>query len=607
MNNKKTENRMTMETVERQRRYVDSQKDKSKGFGIVFADAFLRGMRDLGYKNPAWAISEQSDNSFQAAATILSIRFKEDKKEKGKPEQIAVIDNGNGMIPDMISFAVRWGGTDRENDRHGFGRYGYGLPSSAVSMAKRYTVYSKVKGDEWHAVTVDLDALANAAGDPEETERLLEAKPASPPKWVIQSEDQIDVSNLDSGTIIVLEELDRLRRLKGWIKIDTIKTKFLQHFGVIYRHKIPSDLKIFVDGSLTEAVDPLFLMEHARHYDETPVVAEKVETRTVEVRVDDGSIGKVTLRASVLPPNFQLKNPSDYGKKGAARNNRFPIMRDYNGLLICREWRQIDTIQPDWTKFQNYDANIKIEINFDAVLDEYFGITTSKQQAEIEESMMEKLKHSGKDGGGLMDLIRDLRNRFEDLQSELHAKYSNGDVEEQPRSSAVAMQESEKFKDSTPELTPEQEEEARRNLEHAAEERSRITGESPEEALEKEEERAKKRRWDVKFQAIPEGPFFRPYRLGMQKVVIFNTEHPFFSKLYDAASDDVKSALEVMVFVLAERELETTGDANMFYKAERQKWSERLRRALDTLVADETMANKASAVAETLYVSQTEA
>ncbi len=60
-----------------------------------------------------------------------------------------------------------------------------------------------------------------------------------------------------------------------------------------------------------------------------------------------------------------------------------------------------------------------------------------------------------------------------------------------------------------------------------------------------------------------------------------------------------------MIFVLAERELETTGEANRFYKAERQKWSERLRHGLDNLVADETMADKASAMAETLYMSAT--
>ena len=60
---------MTIDTIERQREYVKTQKEKGSGLGIVFADAFLRGMRDLGYKNPAWALAEQLDNAFQAGAT----------------------------------------------------------------------------------------------------------------------------------------------------------------------------------------------------------------------------------------------------------------------------------------------------------------------------------------------------------------------------------------------------------------------------------------------------------------------------------------------------------------------------------------------------------
>src|SRR5438105_10348550 len=54
---------------------------------------------------------------------------------------------------------------------------------------------------------------------------------------------------------------------------------------------------------------------------------------------------------------------SDLSRTGL--NSRHKIMRHYNGLQIMRERRQIDTIPPDFTKFQTYDANIKIEIDFD--------------------------------------------------------------------------------------------------------------------------------------------------------------------------------------------------------------------------------------------------
>src|SRR5262245_49112338 len=95
---------MTIDTIDRQRKYVDAQKEKGHGLGVVFADAFLRGMRDLGYKDPAWALAEEIDNSFQAGADTVAIRlgFESNSKSRVRPDLVAVCDNGNGMIPDMI-------------------------------------------------------------------------------------------------------------------------------------------------------------------------------------------------------------------------------------------------------------------------------------------------------------------------------------------------------------------------------------------------------------------------------------------------------------------------------------------------------------------------
>lgn len=595
---------MITDTIERQQNYVDQQKQKGHGLGVVFADAFLRGMRDLGYKSPAWALAEQLDNSFQAGADNVAVRFhfESNNKGKSKPDQIAICDNGNGMIPEMIGFAVRWGGTDREGDRKGLGRYGYGLPSSAVSIAKRYTVYSKTANGDWHSVTVDIDELAAAAGDINKTEGMLQSKPAKLPKWLLTADDGgPDLTSLKSGTVVIFEEMDRLRRTVGWITAATLKTKLLQHFGVIYRHFVP-ERKIIVDGTAVQAVDPLFLMEHARFYKETSVLAQRVETRTIEVESARGVKGKISIRAAILPPNFQSADPKKFGR-GTKNNARADIMREYNGLQICRGKRQIDCILPRFTKFQNEDANVKIEIDFDPELDEFFGVTTAKQQIVLDDEMWEKLQHDGKGGGALITLVTSMRREFVQQQNELKAKVENiAPEDEEPRASVQAMEESEKFKGSTSEPTSEQKEEAKRNLEEAAEKRSEVTGETKEEVIEKLVEETKKRRWEVEFASIPEGPFYRPMHLGEQKRVVINTDHPFYTRLYTAAPE-IRAALEVLLFVLSERELEVKKDAETFYKAERQRWSERLRHALDTLIPDDAMVDKANSVAELLHVS----
>jgi hypothetical protein len=603
---KKKAKAITIDTIDRQRKYVDAQREKGQGLGVVFADAFLRGMRDLGYKDPAWALAEEVDNSFQAAADAVVIRFgfESGSRNKAKPDFVAVCDNGNGMIPEMIGYAVRWGGTDREGDRNGFGRYGYGLPSSAVSLAKRYTVYSKPAGGQWHAVTVDIDELASAAGDIKKTEELLTARPAKIPAWVIDGNkggDGLNLANLTSGTVIVFEDPDRLRGLSGWIKTETLRTKLLHHFGVIYRHWIP-ERRVVVDGVAAQTVDPLFLMEHARFFDETPIRAQRVEARTFEVETPRGTVGTVTIRAAVLPPNFQLADPAQYGTKGTKLNRRWEIMKDYNGLLICRERRQIDCIPPRWTKFQNYDANIKIEIDFDPELDEHFGITTAKQQIVLDDEMWEKLQHNGKNGGALVNLVDDLRREFEKLQKDLKAKSENRASKDGVRPSAQAMEESEKFKGTVPEPTPAQQEEANKNIEALAAERAETTGQPKDKIIRELIDETSKRRWEVEFTAIPEGPFYRPVRLGEQKRLVINTDHPFYTKIYEVAPEQ-RPALEVLLFVLAERELEVKQEAETFYKAERQRWSERLRHALDTLLPEDTMVNKAAVVAERAHMA----
>lgn len=600
---------MTIETVDRQKRYVESQKFRASNLGIVFTDAFLRGMRDLGYRSPSTAIAEDIDNSFQAAANMVSLRFGFKSKNESKPDMLAIVDNGNGMIPEMISFAVRWGGTDRENDRKGFGRYGYGLPSSAVSLAKRYTVYSKTSEHPWHSVAVDLEELAASAYDIEATKKLLSARPGQLPKWLVDAETIVDLKSLNSGTVIIFEELDRLNSLSGWTMRNTIKGKLLKDFGVIYRHFIP-ERRIFVDGTETEAVDPLFLMEHGRFYAETPVMAERVEARTIEMETSRGTKGTISIRASLLPPDFTNPLPPPPSKKPPRNNNRFEILADYNGLLICRENRQIDCIPPRWTKFQNNDRYVKVEVNFDPELDEYFGITTTKQQITVTDEMWEKLQHSGANGGALMDLVDDIRKRFRVLHTKQEAELQNKRVEKPddediPRRSVRALEATAKFKNKVPEPTEAQLREANKNLENEAERRSRLSKKPKEEELRELKTKIAQRRWDIVFESIPEGPFYRPQRLGEQKLVIINTDHPFYTKIYAAAGHASTAGLEVLLLVLAERELESNPDAELFYKAERQKWSERLRYALNDLLDDQTWEDKAAFVAEILHTAAT--
>ena len=591
---------MVIDTVESQRAYIEEQQRSGSPLSIVFADAFLRGIRDLGYKSPSWALAELIDNSFQAGANTVAIRlgFAKGNASEKKPDQIAIVDDGNGMLPDMISRAVVWGGTSRHDSRKGFGRYGYGLPSASVSIAKRYTVYAKIVGAPWHAVTVDIDALAAAANDAEATSRLLSPHVAAPPEWCLRSEDGFDTGSLESGTVIVLEDLDRLRRMSGWITRRSFDANLLNDLGAIYRHWLPQRC-LYVDGKLVQPLDPLFLMEHGRYFDETEVRAEAIEARTFTVETSDGKTGTISIRASVLPPDFQLLDPSQYGIEKAANNKRIAAMREFNGLLICREQRQIDCVRPKWTTFGNYDRNIKIEIDFDPVLDEHFGITTSKQQITVDDEMWERLKQQGTNCGNLYNLIRDMRKRFKALQGSCAAEAEEKRKASASPASVVAFNETTELKGAVVEPTAAQKEEADRNLEREVRRRAASEQRPEPEVREELAAEARENPWAVDYAATPEGPFFRPHRLGEQKRLVINTSHPFYSRVFERFPQ-ARPAVEILLFVLAERELEAPDQLERIYRAERQKWSERLRFALEALVGDSSLADIAASVASSL-------
>jgi len=60
--------------------------------------AFIRGIRDIGYKHTGSALAEHVDSAIQAGAQNIHVAF-EKNKSGAKVTAIAVIDDGHGMIP----------------------------------------------------------------------------------------------------------------------------------------------------------------------------------------------------------------------------------------------------------------------------------------------------------------------------------------------------------------------------------------------------------------------------------------------------------------------------------------------------------------------------
>lgn len=229
-----------------QRAYVYESAAKRSNFGLLVPEVFVRGIRDIGYRSNGGAVAELVDNAVQAYADRIEVLFGyEGTSSSKKPAQLAVLDNGHGMEPDMIRMSVMWGGTHRENDRSGLGRYGYGLPCSSVSLGRRFTVLSKVAGGRLHGVTLDLDEITGGGYTNAHGEIIVPlAAPVELPAFVADAVERSFPEGWESGTVILIDKLDRLE----WSTSQGLRENLCRQLGVTY-HKLRSEAALFVDGA----------------------------------------------------------------------------------------------------------------------------------------------------------------------------------------------------------------------------------------------------------------------------------------------------------------------------------------------------------------------
>ena len=522
-----------------QRAYVQQSAACSQ-FGLIVPEAFVRGIRALGYRSNGDAIAELIDNAIQAQADHIGVVFGyQGSSSTKKPVQLAVLDNGHGMEPDMIRLAVMWGGTHRENDRGGLGRYGYGLPCSSVSLGRRFTVISKIRGGGIHGVTLDLDAITGGDYTNDHGEIIVpDPQRAELPAWLAEQVQRSFPEGWTSGTIILIEKLDRLQ----WTTSQGLRGNLCRQFGVTY-HKLRGEAALFVDGSYVEPIDPLFLTPGFHLFDLDEDRAQRLDSVRVEVRDPESKAyrGALTLRYAWFPPSF---GSADKNRDAVAlnANARFSILKDYHGLIFSRNGRLIDVqTRTPWTAFINNDRYIKVEIEFSAKLDELFGVATSKQQVTVSPIIWDLLRQAG-----LPKAIEQLRVKVREARLVRRARC----LIEEPG--------------------------LRRISEHATMATAAAAGGLP-----------LGHQWGLGFRTapyrldlahVPAKPFFWVSRDEASHVLHLNTAHRFHEQVYDrpTASPDIRANLEVMLFSLGAIALQLPPDQRSVLLALIERWSRRL-------------------------------
>lgn len=556
------------------RDYIEKLESDGFGWDILVGDAFVRGMRDIGYKSSSFALAELIDNAMQASAKQIDIVFGFDGGSK--PTMVAVIDNGYGMDPKMVRASLIWGAGTRAEDRSGFGKYGYGLPSASVSQCHRVTVYSKPADGAWHSAYLDIDEIKDGDWSKGNRIEMPQPKAEQPPAFVVDFLKQAKRwDNFTSGSVVVWEGLDRIEpKLR-----DGLRATLLTDLGVLYRNFLV-ECPMTVDGIDVEPCDPLFLTEGFRYHDLDEDRAIELPHALVEVTDKETKqvVGKMRVRFARMPATFFRRPEAKHtNKPGRGQNNeRLEVADANNGIIFNRNGRQIDVIRPPRKMLgtiSTTDRYWSVEVDFDASLDEMFSITTSKQQVRPDDRVWDILK----DKANLFSVIGQMRTAY-DKEAKAVAVEIEAKKEEQ-RASVEAIEGGAKFRTTKPPKdTPERGTEAEENLDQEAQKRAKKAGIDP--AAVRRELEAKRQgiTHAVEVEDLPGAPFFRCVTEGGTRVLYLNIAHPFYTEMYagPGASPRLRAGLEVVLWALGEAEIDADPDSDRrhFYERDRASlWS----------------------------------
>ena len=309
-------------------------------------------LRDTPYNSTAHALAEIVDNSIDARARNVDVLIRNQRETTPSGQsvrvvsELAVIDNGHGMTPEVLGQALVVGGRPAEGEgiRRRMGKYGVGLPTSSLSQCSRVDVWSWKSGLD-SAWRCHLDVAEVKAGNVRVPVPIQESPPDF---WMEQSRPEIGDS--ESGTLVVWSNLDRV----DWRTSRTTMERVEEEVGRIYRDfirdgRVSLAMQSFdMDGSrdpnqTIRANDPLYLTTGTvhPHWKSNEPMFEKWGDKRIPVVVDGAQYDVEIIYSRVkgevlLEQGSRAAGATEHGRK-AARNV---------GISVVREGRELMTLPP---------------------------------------------------------------------------------------------------------------------------------------------------------------------------------------------------------------------------------------------------------------------
>ena len=355
---------------------------KKQNTDVIPQELAIQAMRDSGYRNTAYAIAELVDNAVQAGAHSIEIFCIEDmvkieKRRRRRLQEIAVLDDGEGMDAGVLCRALQFGNGSRLEDRTGIGRFGMGLPNSSISQASRVDVWTWQNGVE-NALHSYLDVEEISSGQIREVPRPKYKR--VPKNWQDRA-----VTTKKTGTLVVWTRLSMERMTwksaqstlqnTGWL-IGRIHRKFLEKNSLTIR--LVSIIGEQSDKSLVAINDPMYLIPSPNLPEpfRTEPMFEYFLDEFVDVELN-GNVYPVKTRYSIARP--ETVSHASNGERGQTQYGR--DAQKNMGVSVLRAGREL-MLDRSWTI--HYDPRERwwgCEVDFPPALDEIFGVTNNKQAA----------------------------------------------------------------------------------------------------------------------------------------------------------------------------------------------------------------------------------
>lgn len=487
----------------------------------------IESLRQLGYENHS-AICDIVDNSFDAGAQRIWISV----NRSAGDFIISVVDDGVGMDQGTLDQALRLGSLTQREEGVDLGKYGMGLVTASLSIARRTTVYTRTAGGDLLTSQTDIDQII-------EQDRFVKVLRRATTAEVQRFASHFGEGALpEHGTVVTLDHCDNV----GNTNTSAFKDALRNRLAETYRYFIGSGRQLFLQGEPIQAFDPLMLEDPQTesYSDETYEIALKDAEGNPEAH-------QIRIRIAVLP---EMSEAMERYRK---------INQANQGFYVVRNWRQIAGGQTlgVFEKHNEYNR-IRIELFFAGSLDKQMGVRFTKQGVEPIQAVRDRIREA------VRGQITTLGER---IKKERRASTPDRATEAHDEASKVIASKS-------PLLIKPQAEVEQREPRKPREDTETIPRREPTSLKERRERKNLKRTalatrdLNSRFERVSLGrlgPIFEAYLEGKTVVVAWNEDHPFYDTyvLKNADDKDVVGGIDFFAYSLASAMLKTKSDENV--------------------------------------------